>query len=170
MFKTFKDLLNQSQINLAELLEKIDSNVDLKSFFTHQADPLKTLIHHLTDQEKVELGKWLDNIDTIKNDSAMSSSDKAKKLNELPTSDMILLFFQKFLDLILSKIPFDNKDIIKTGLATLGLLVSAKNPRLAGISSIALIAFRTALPRMVLSEQFNKISDFLKAELKAEKN
>lgn len=139
---------------------------DFKAFFEQQAENFRSFILDLKPEEKAEVLKWLDDVAAVKADTALSSSERSKKINELKTSDVILLFLQRFLDLVLSKIPIDNKDMMKSGLAFLSVFVSAKNPRFAGISSIAFLAFRAALPQLVLSSQFDKISDYLRAELK----
>lgn len=158
MFSSFKE--NFSSIDLESLFKELDP----RALQDKTTELVKKALHAVDAETKKEVLDWLDTIQSIKNDENLNSKEKQKRISDLKTSEVILRFMGSLVDLLLEKVPLDNKQILKTGLAGgLGLLAATRRAQVAGI---ALLALYNALPRFIMTSRFDEIAKFFQAELK----
>ncbi len=123
---------------------------------------IKNTLSQIDDDAKIELGKWLESVQQIKNNSDLSKTEKRKQLSKLKPSDAVLTFLNSLLDLLILKIPIKNKKILKLGFSGAGLAASFLNFRKTGI---ILLILSKALPNFIMSRQFDDFSEFLTQQI-----
>ena len=135
MLKNLKDSILNKVSDLNEILKKIDFGiVSRTSFATFQK-----LINSIDDDAKKEILDWLSEVQKVKNDPDLNKKEKEKKLHKLQPSGTILTFLKAFVDLLIEKIPIQNKSCRPT-VTCLGYIIICSLP--FGIAAFTLMLLR----------------------------
>lgn len=115
----------------------------------------------LKPEEKSEIIDWLNKAENIRNDQTLSAGQKRSKMSDLPTSQVVLQFFQ----LVLNHLSGDShiaRLILKGATGGASAFVAA---RYVKVVSLALVGVQLGLPFVLTSEKFGGLLEFLKARL-----
>ncbi len=123
---------------------------------------IKNTIASLDKPSQKEILVWLHTVRLVKNDPKLTKKEKEKQLVQLKPSDALMTFLNALVDLIIHKVPIKNKKILKAGVSGLGLAASLMSFRRL---AIALFLFHKTLPKFVMTDTFDDLSDFLIEEL-----
>ncbi|MFN7728449.1 MAG: hypothetical protein ACK5P7_04775 [Bdellovibrio sp.] len=129
---------------------------------------IRELIHDLPKSDKKEVLSWLEAVEDVRNDKNLSSSEKKKALTKLKTSETVLNFFKSVADLLIEKVPFKNKDLIRTVLAGATLAASFTQLRWLKWAGVSILVLKQLLPHLLLLDKFGPFATFLKNNLEQE--
>ncbi|MBC7421162.1 MAG: hypothetical protein H7328_10575 [Bdellovibrio sp.] len=159
MFTKIKNGFVGKSIDLSEFFKKIN----LKAIPDKTKKVIKSTLAQIDDHSKVELTDWLLAVQQIKANSKLSKKEKEVQLVKIKPSEAVVSFFNSLIDLLILKIPVDNKNLLKTGFSGVGFVASFMNFRKTGI---ILLILHKALPKFILTNQFDDLSGFLTEQLK----
>lgn len=161
MFSKLKDKVSEMSdpsATIAQLLNRID----FQSIATKSSAAAREVCKKLDPQKKDEVLSWLDKVHKIRDNSALSSSEKEKQIESLPTTDVVLNFLKAVVDVLVNEAPVENKGLLKTGLSG---VAAASSMMSFGMDGVALMIFKKALPKLLLQPQFSILSQFIQQEL-----
>lgn len=159
MLKNIKTTSKNKSFNLTDFFKSIS----LKTATGSPGRVFKNILSSMSPAAKTEIISWLKSVQSVKEDENLSRKEKEQKLDRLRPSGAVLTFFDSVIDVLISKVPIQNKTLLRTGVTGVSIAASFMNFRKAGI---ILLVLQQALPRFVLSRQFDDISDYLVKELK----
>lgn len=157
-------MLEKLKQKLSAKSDEIDSclrEMDFKSYIDQSRDSLRKLIQGLNDETKAEIHEWINQIEKIKA-SDLTDEEKESQLKKVETSTTVLAFIKVVVDGLADKSSIKRKGLLKAGLTGFGIAFSLLNIELSGA---ALLLINKALPKFMLSDQFNDFSDFVRREL-----
>lgn len=140
--------------------------MDFQNLFEKSKLSFDDFLTTLKPEEKSEIVAWLTRAEQIRHDANLSAGQKRSQMNELPTSQVVLKFFQ----LVLNRLAGDSqlaRLVLKgaTGGASLFL-----TKRYIKAVSLALVGVQLGLPFVLTSEKFGGLIEYLKARLMNESN
>lgn len=134
---------------------------DLEAFRRKAAQTLRTAFRSMDEKSKKEFRAWLSSVRAIRN-SDLSYRDKEKQMSELPNTATALQTLKAVLEAAVGAAPEQEQKIIKTSLTGIGVATSLMNWRLP---PMAMILVGQALPKFLLTPQFEVVATFLEQEL-----
>ena len=144
------------KIDLASVLASIDFNeIRAKSI-----ESLRTTLQSIDDPTKQEVHQWINEIRKIKNDENLSPSEKESKISMVPTSETIINFLSSLLGVLTNKFPVP-KSLLKIGLAGAAMAAVARYR----FGAVALMVLGAAMPKFILTKQFDEFAAFIEREL-----
>lgn len=158
MLSGLKDKLQNKKIEIEKLISEVNFS-DLKS---KSSASLSHVFNSVDSETKQDIRIWIQSIQEIKNNHELSASDKRQKISQVKTSDTFLKFLNSLLDVLVNKIPFENKKLLKTGISGVGI---ASTFIRFEFSAITLLVVRAALPQFILSDKFDEFLSFLESQL-----
>jgi hypothetical protein len=161
MFSKFKDKLSEVA-DPGTALAQFMTKIDFEAVATKSGAATREVCKKLDPQKKDEVLSWLDKVHKIRDDSALSSSEKEKQIESLPTTDVVLNFLKAVVDVLVNEAPVENKGLLKTGLSG---VAAASSMMSFGMDGVALMIFKKALPKLLLQPQFSILSQFIQQEL-----
>ena len=164
MKQSMKQKLLDRGFDLDAFLKKLDFSKTPAKY----KKVIQELIHELPKSDKKEVLSWLEAVEVIRNDNDLSSSEKKKSLTKLRTSETVLNFFKSVADVLIEKVPFKNKDLIRTVLAGATLAASFTQLRWLKWAGVSILVLKQLLPHLLLLEKFGPFAAFLKKNLEHE--
>lgn len=158
MFSAIKGLISKQDIDLESFL----SNIDLSTIAAKSSESLKTVFSEIDDHTKSEIRQWISSVKAIKNDVSLTDSEKESKLGEIKTNETVLKTLKSVMDVLVNKVPIENKSLLKTGLTGIGLAASVLNFEVSGI---ALLVLHKALPKFIMTSKFDDLALIIENEL-----
>lgn len=141
--------------------EASNPNFDLDAFRLKCAQTLKQAFRSMDEKSKLEFLAWLNAVRDIRA-SGLSYRERERQLSELRNTEAVLRTMKAVLDAAVGTAPAPEQQIIRTSLAGIGFAVSMmRSPHIP----MALMLFSQALPKFLLTPQFDLIADFLEKEL-----
>lgn len=146
-------------------------NLDLEGVFANfeelkakSMDSLRTTFNSMDEQTKIDIHHWLSDIKAIKQNPELTTSQKEAKLSKVKTSETVLNFIKSFVEVLLHKIPIQNKGMLSSGLT--GVTMAMSMLRLnAKATVVALIVLQKGLPKFIMSNKFDQFAAFVEREL-----
>lgn len=129
---------------------------------------IKGVIQATPASDQREVLEWLEQVQAIRKNDALSTSDKKKALGALKTSETVLNFMKSIADVLIEKIPFKNKDLIRTVLTGAALAASFTQLRLVKWAGVSILVIKQLLPHILMLEKFTPVADYMKRNLQAE--
>lgn len=154
---------------LLEVIQKQNSesgdpspSFDMEAFRRKAAQTLRSAFKSMDDSSKHEFLQWLTAVREIKATNGLSYQEKESRLHALGSSDTVLRTLKAVLDAAVEQAPAGNQQILRTSLSGIGISVSLM--RLPQVP-LALMLLRQALPKFLLTPQFDVVASFLEKEL-----
>lgn len=120
----------------------------------------------LKPEEKSEIIDWINKAESIREDQNLSAGQKRSKMSDLPTSQVVLQFFQLFLN-HLSGDSHLVRLLLKGASGGVSAFMAARYVKAV---SLALVGVQLGLPFVLTSEKFGGLLEYLKARLIHEPN
>lgn len=134
----------------------------MQAFRRNVAHTLRVVFRSMDEKSKREFLNWLLAVREIRSTPGLSYREKESRLQELQCSETVLRTMKAILDASVNQAPAQNQQIIRTSLTGLGLAASLmRMPQL----SMAQLLFSQALPKFLLTPQFEVIAAALEREL-----
>lgn len=134
---------------------------DLEAFRLKAAKTLRTAFRSMDDKSKKEFLAWIAAVRTIRQ-SDQSYREKEKQLAALPNTETSFRTLKAVLDAAVGAAPEQDQKIIKGSLTGIGLATSMMNWKLP---PMAMFLVGQALPKFMLTPQFEIVATFLEQEL-----
>ncbi|MBX2995826.1 MAG: hypothetical protein KF681_13430 [Bdellovibrionaceae bacterium] len=129
---------------------------------------IKGVIHATPASDQREVLEWLEKVEAIRENDALSTAEKKKALGALKTSETVLNFIKSIADVLIEKVPFKNKDLIRTVLTGAALAASFTQIRLVKWAGVSVLVIKQLLPHILMLDKFDPVAAFIKRNLKAE--
>ncbi len=137
------------------------SGFDLEAFRRKAAQTLRTAFRSMDEKSKREFLAWISSVRSIRN-ADLNYREKEKQISELKNTETALRTLKAVLDAAVGKAPEQEQKIIKTSLSGIGIATSLMNWRLP---PVAMLLVGQALPKFLLTPQFEVVATFLEQEL-----
>jgi hypothetical protein len=142
---------------------KLDKKLNkIKSAAKTPGRAFRNILNSMNPDAKSEILDWLDSVQSVKKAKGISKKEKEQKLHQLRPSGTVISFFDSVMDVLISKIPIQNKSLLRAGITGISVAASFMNFRKAGI---ALVVLQQALPKYMMSNHFDDVSAYLVTEL-----
>ena len=138
------------------------SDFNMDAFRRKAAQKLRMAFRSQDEKSKKEFLAWLSNVRSIRN-SDLNYREKEAQLARLPNTETVMKTLKAVLDAAVNATPEQEQKILKTSLGGIALVTSMMSWR---IPPIAMLAVSQALPKFLLTPQFEIVADFLEQELK----
>jgi hypothetical protein len=154
---------------LLEVLQKQNSEntnsssqFDMDAFRLKAAQTVRTAFRSMDEKSKRELLTWISAVREIKATPGFNYREKESRLHDLGSSATVLKTIKAVLDSAVEQAAPTNQQIIRKGLS--GIAISASLMKLPQIP-IAMLYFSQALPKFLLTPQFEIVASVLEKEL-----
>lgn len=138
------------------------SKFDLDAFRLRLAQSLRQAFRSMDDSSKRDFLAWLGAVREIRARNDLRYSEKEAALFELKSSETVFQTMKAVLNSAVAGAPAANQQILRTGLSGIGLTTSLmKSPHLSMASAL----FGQALPKFLLTPQFEVVAAALEKEL-----
>jgi hypothetical protein len=159
--KLMEVIQNQSSEN-----ENSFSGFNFEAFRLKSAQTLKQAFRSMDEISKQEFLAWLTAVRAIRNDSSLSYREKEAQISSLRNTETAFRTLKAVMDAAIDTAPEQNQKIIRTSLS--GIAVASSLMKTPAYLPMAMILFGQALPKFLLTPQFEVVASFLEKELEQE--
>lgn len=156
----FTKLLETLQ-NHNQQSENSFSVFDLEAFRKKAAQTLRIAFRSMDEKSKLEFLAWISAVREIRN-LDLSYREKEVRISQLPNTETALQTLKAVLDAAIQSAPEPEQKGIRTSLAGIGTATSLLGWK---VPSGALMLVGQALPKFLLTPQFEVVAAFLEKEL-----
>jgi ribonuclease D len=159
MFSKIKDkIAQQTNIDFNQIISQIDVMKNKEKTVA-----LLKEVYSCTDaQSKADIKNWMSAVNSIKANPETNATEKESLLLQIKTKDTVITFLKSVLDVLIAKAPVENKGLLQTGVKGLGMASSLMGFQFSGI---AMAIFEKAVPKLVMTSQFDQISTLIEKEI-----
>lgn len=134
---------------------------DMEAFRRKAAQTLRTAFRSMDEKSRLEFLAWISAVRSIRN-TDLSYREKEIQISQLPNAEAALKTLKAVLDAAILAAPEPEQKGLRTGLAGVGATLSLMGWR---VPPSALGLIDQALPKFLLTPQFEVVATFLEKEL-----
>ncbi|MFN3455560.1 MAG: hypothetical protein ACK41T_11425 [Pseudobdellovibrio sp.] len=148
---------NKKKINIS-YVKTVFSEENLADLKKQLKSRATSLLKEMPAQDKEDVISWIQEIIEIKKNKNFTRQEMRKQIKKVKTTDAVLHLIKSLVGVLIYKIPLENKTALNLGAKGAGLAISLVSLRFSGA---ALIVLKQVLPRLLMSDKFDDLANFL---------
>lgn len=139
-------------------VEGFIKNLNFGALHGKSVEGIRRSLSNIDIETKTEVRAWIRRAREIKTDPNIPRKARESALRHLETSDVVVRFIRSLLYMMIDKLPFGPKGVMKVGLSGAGMALSFMSFKRV---AVALYFIRMGLPKFIMTGKFDEFADFV---------